>query len=108
MYERAKQRLLDVGIKEELFHRLPDGLSGGEKQRVAIARSLIGQPEVLICDEPTGNLDIENRDRIVQLLRELNHNGQTIIVVTHDQEVAACGNVIHQLRYGRLSSEVLA
>jgi len=108
LYERAKQRLLDVGIKEELFHRLPDGLSGGEKQRVAIARSLIGQPEVLICDEPTGNLDIENRDRIVQLLRELNHNGQTIIVVTHDQEVAACGNVIHQLRYGRLSSEVLA
>ena len=108
LYERAEQLLLDVGIAEELFHRLPDGLSGGEKQRVAIVRALIGQPEVLICDEPTGNLDIENRNRMIQLISELNQKGQTIIVVTHDHEVAVCGNVTYQLRYGRLSSEVLA
>ena len=108
LYERAKQLLLNVGITEELFDRLPDSLSGGEKQRVAIARALIGQPELLICDEPTGNLDIENRDRIIQLLYQFNQKGQTIIVVTHDHEVAAYGSITYQLQYGRLSSGVLA
>lgn len=108
LYEKAKQLLLNVGITEELFDRLPDSLSGGEKQRVAIARALIGQPELLICDEPTGNLDIENRDRIIQLLYQFNRKGQTIIVVTHDHEVAAYGSITYQLQYGRLSSGVLA
>lgn len=108
LYEKAKQLLLNVGITEELFDRLPDSLSGGEKQRVAIARALIGQPELLICDEPTGNLDIENRDRIIQLLYQFNQKGQTIIVVTHDHEVAAYGSITYQLQYGRLSSGVLA
>jgi len=108
LYERAKQLLLNVGITEELFDRLPDSLSGGEKQRVAIARALIGQPELLICDEPTGNLDIENRDRIIQLLYQFNQKGQTIIVVTHDHEVAAYGSITYQLQYGHLSSGVLA
>lgn len=102
LYARAKDLLEKVGIAEQLYDRLPEGLSGGEKQRVAISRALIANPEVLICDEPTGNLDSENRDIILDLLSELKRKGQTIIVVTHDDVVAKRGDVIYTLSHGIL------
>lgn len=99
---RAKKLLNEVGIDESLFNRLPNGLSGGEKQRVAIARALIADPDLLLCDEPTGNLDKDNRDQIVELLFTLKKKGKTIIVVTHDEEVAEKGDLIYQLKDGNL------
>lgn len=103
--EKAKENLEQVGIDEFLHNRLPGQLSGGEKQRVAIARALIGNPQLLFCDEPTGNLDIENRDHIIDLLEKLNRKGQTIIVVTHDQDVADPSDLCYQLNEGVLKVE---
>ena len=94
---RAKELLDMVGIESALFNRLPEGLSGGEKQRVAIARSLIANPEVLICDEPTGNLDQKNRDHVIELLSGLKDQGKTIILVTHDSDAAERGDDIYHL-----------
>lgn len=102
LYKKAADLLTSVGIKEELFSRLPEGLSGGEKQRVAIARSLIGNPDVLICDEPTGNLDLFNRDNIIHIFHELKERDLTIVVVTHDMEVAKHGDFIYEMSQGQL------
>ncbi|WP_273126227.1 ABC transporter ATP-binding protein [Bacillus weihaiensis] len=104
LYLRAKRLLDTVGMKEDLFNRLPEGLSGGEKQRVAIARALIANPKVLICDEPTGNLDIDNRNIIIELLKEFKNKGQTIIMVTHDEEVAQYGDITYKLYLGNLET----
>lgn len=104
---RAKDLLHKVGIDEHLFMRLPASLSGGEKQRVAIARSMIAEPNLLLCDEPTGNLDRENRNHITDILVELKQQGQTIIVVTHDDEVANCGDICYQLNDGSLREVVM-
>lgn len=87
--ERAKQLLTQVGLAERLDHR-PAQLSGGEKQRVAIARALIGEPLLLLCDEPTGNLDRHSAENVASLLLDLHQQQQTIlIVVTHSAELAA-------------------
>jgi len=99
---RAIQLLKQVGIKEDLFDRLPSSLSGGEKQRVAIARALIASPKLLLCDEPTGNLDIENRDQMTDLLLKLKNQGVAIIVVTHDLEVAKKADQCFELKSGHL------
>lgn len=98
----AIQLLKQVGIKEDLFDRLPSSLSGGEKQRVAIARALIASPKLLLCDEPTGNLDIENRDQMTDLLLKLKNQGVAIIVVTHDLEVAKKADQCFELKSGHL------
>lgn len=102
LYSRAKELLEKVGITEDKYNRLPDTLSGGEKQRVAIARALIASPAVLIGDEPTGNLDRDNRNQIVELLDTLRESGQTIILVTHDEEVAKHGDETYRLSNGFL------
>ncbi|MEX3714935.1 ABC transporter ATP-binding protein [Cytobacillus horneckiae] len=102
LIERGKVLLSKVGIGENMYKRLPENLSGGEKQRVAIARALIGNPKVLICDEPTGNLDIKNRDMIIDLFLRLKENNQTILMVTHDLEVARSSDYIHRLSDGKL------
>ena len=86
--ERARGLLDDVGLSERLDHR-PAALSGGEKQRVALARALIRQPQLLLCDEPTGNLDVDSADRVAELLIELHRQQQTILlVVTHSTAFA--------------------
>lgn len=101
--KKAVDLLVQVGIDESLHHRLPLALSGGEKQRVAIARSLINDPKLIICDEPTGNLDHNNKKQVLRILTELKRKGHSIIVVTHDDEVAMEGNRIYELKNGSLN-----
>ncbi len=101
--QAAKRFLSMVGIGEELFHRLPSKLSGGEQQRVAIARCLAADSKVIAADEPTGNLDEENADAVLTLLQNLAHeHGKTVIVVTHDSELARQCDRCYRLRCGVL------
>ncbi|MEK5232274.1 ABC transporter ATP-binding protein [Lysinibacillus sp. FSL K6-0232] len=102
LYSRARTLLTQVGISENLFNRLPEGLSGGEKQRVAIARALMANPKVLICDEPTGSLDVANRNKVLEIFLQLKQKGLTILLVTHDEEVAGRGDVTYRLNDGQL------
>ncbi|HUS16849.1 MAG TPA: ABC transporter ATP-binding protein [Chloroflexia bacterium] len=99
--ERARALLTQVGLGARLDHR-PNQLSGGEQQRVAIARALANQPPILLADEPTGNLDSATGTSVMQLLRDLNAGGLTLVVVTHDPAVAAFANRIVHLRDGRI------
>lgn len=100
--KRAKEILDLVGLTERLSH-MPSQLSGGEKQRVAIARALMNDPQILLCDEPTGSLDVENRDQIIQTLQEIHARGVTIILVTHDPELGNFGDTMYELRAGELT-----
>ncbi len=104
--EKARQALALVGLGEELYDRLPGKLSGGEQQRVAIARCLCASAHVIAADEPTGNLDEENADAVLELLKELAHtHGKTVIVVTHDNELARQCDLRYRMRAGKLEPE---
>ncbi len=101
-HERAADLLKRVGLEHRLDHR-PTEMSGGEQQRAAIARALVNNPQLILADEPTGNLDSSTGDEVMQLLRKLNaESGVTLIVVTHDPEVAAYADrIVLSARWGR-------
>ncbi|GEM48008.1 ABC transporter ATP-binding protein [Deinococcus cellulosilyticus] len=100
---RAKEALERVGLGARLHHK-PSELSGGQKQRVAIARALVQNPDVLLADEPTGNLDSKSTTDILALFDELHQEGRTIVLVTHEDEVGARAQRIIRLRDGRLEA----
>jgi putative ABC transport system ATP-binding protein len=99
--ERALQR---VGLGTRLHHR-PNELSGGQRQRVAIARALVGKPSILLADEPTGNLDSATSLEIMDLIREVHAEGQTVVMVTHEPEIAEQCQRIVRLRDGKVVSD---
>lgn len=101
---RAKEKLVRVGLSERIKHR-PNQLSGGEKQRVAIARALSNNPSILLADEPTGNLDTKTSESVMMLFDQLHREGQTIIIVTHEEHVARHAERILHMRDGQIISD---
>ncbi len=102
---RAREALQAVGLQERIHHR-PNELSGGQNQRVAIARALVNKPSILLADEPTGNLDSRTSDEIMEILDALHARGHTIIIVTHEEEIAAHARRIVRLRDGAIESDL--
>ncbi|MEK6862736.1 MAG: ABC transporter ATP-binding protein [Nanoarchaeota archaeon] len=100
-FTRAKELLELVGLKHRMNH-LPGELSGGERQRVAIARALANDPEVILADEPTGNLDTKTGDEIMKILKDLNKKGKTVILVTHNPDLTKLANKIIHLKDGKI------
>ncbi len=103
---RGTDLLTRLGLAERLDHR-PNQLSGGQRQRVAIARSLINSPPLILADEPTGNLDSRTSDEIMELFEELNRQGQTILMVTHEEEIAAHAKRTIRMRDGKIEHDTL-
>ena len=102
--EQAEQLLIKVGLKDRLSHK-PGELSGGESQRVALARGLINRPDILLADEPTGNLDIKASDSLIELIQSLNKElQQAVVIVTHSQRIASKMDRVMQLTDGVINS----
>jgi len=102
--DRAREVLRAVQLNENLYSHTPLELSGGQQQRVAVARALINDPDILLCDEPTGNLDSKTGASIMELMTELNRKGSTVIVVTHDPHVAEYTDRIIRIVDGRIAA----
>ena len=102
--EKALEKIRDVGLSDRALHR-PNELSGGEQQRVAIARSLVNEPFIILADEPTGNLDTKSEKEIIAMLEELNQQGKTILMVTHEGEIAAHAKRIIRMRDGEIVAD---
>ncbi|MCX5704958.1 MAG: ABC transporter permease [Candidatus Omnitrophica bacterium] len=102
--ENAKKAIERVGLKDRMNHR-PNEMSGGQQQRVAIARSLVNEPLVLFADEPTGNLDSKSKDEIIAILKKLNQEGKTVVIVTHEKDIAECARRVIQMRDGKIISD---
>ena len=99
--KRAEELLANVGLGDRIYHK-PSEMSGGQQQRVAIARALSNDPEVVIGDEPTGNVDTETGNTIIDILEGLNKEGRTVVVVTHDAEIAARAGRTKRMRDGKV------
>ena len=104
--ERAKEVLISVGLEDRMTHK-PNELSGGQRQRVAVARALVNDPSIILADEPTGNLDSKTSIDIMNLLSDIHQRGNTVIVVTHEEDIAQKTNRIIRLMDGEVESDVL-
>ena len=104
--EMAKKTLGSVGLSDRILHK-PNELSGGQRQRVAIARALVNNPSIILADEPTGNLDSGTSIEIMKLFQEIHKKGNTIIVVTHEEDIAAYAGRIIRLKDGIIESDIL-
>lgn len=102
--EKAAEALRSVGLDDRMDHR-PNELSGGQRQRVALARALINSPSIILADEPTGNLDTHTSVEIMRLFDQIYRNGNTVIVVTHEEDIAAYAHRVIRLRDGRIESD---
>lgn len=102
--EKAAEALRSVGLEDRMDHR-PNELSGGQRQRVALARALINSPSIILADEPTGNLDTHTSVEIMRLFDEIYRGGNTVIVVTHEEDIAAYAHRVIRLRDGRIESD---
>ncbi len=102
---KVKEALLKAGGELSWLRKKPNQLSGGQQQRVAIARALVGDPEIILADEPTGNLDRHSSKTVMETFTKLNKSGQTIIIVTHDPEIASCTKKILLIRDGVIVGE---
>ncbi len=103
---RAKEALLNVGLGDRMEHK-PNELSGGQRQRVAIARALINNPSIILADEPTGNLDTKTSVDIMNLFGQIHKNGNTVILVTHEEDIARYAHRVIRLRDGKIESDTL-
>lgn len=102
--ERATEVLTQVGLNDRMDHQ-PNQLSGGQRQRVAVARALVNKPSIILADEPTGNLDSKTSEEIMKLFGEIHANGNTVILVTHEEDIAAYAHRIIRLRDGIIESD---
>jgi len=105
--EKAKKEIAEVGLADRISHR-PNEMSGGQQQRVAIARSLVNEPPIIFADEPTGNLDSKSKVEIITILQKLNQSGKTVVIVTHENEIAAYARRVIQMRDGQVISDKTA
>lgn len=105
--ELAEDALVQVGLKDRMLHK-PNELSGGQRQRVAIARALVNKPSIILADEPTGNLDSKTGDEIMQLFDDLHSKGNTIIIVTHEDFIAAHAHRAIKLHDGYIESDTVS
>jgi putative ABC transport system ATP-binding protein len=102
--ERAKQSLVEVGLESRMYHK-PNELSGGQRQRVAIARALVNRPSIILADEPTGNLDSKTGDEIMALFDTLHARGNTVVLVTHEPDIAEYAHRVIHIRDGQIFSD---